>query len=270
MKIRMGALRCLLRESGVNDLSQAFAAVQKTGEEAPEKGEEDWQRSADAVSNKRPVQRFFGKKFVDDAIKLYRNLTVPIYVVPVWSYKNSAIDTDLPRAKVENDATQLTRYGVSPERAAELEQARKGGAAIFVALTATLDDNSLPTPWMIVHALFDSDNPLLSQMASDVNDDGAFQEELESSGGMTRTFARALTMGSARNGNLNHGVYTDFIAEIMTQASLTTKGFVYNKTGDPTVDERLGKIARTVTNARQEFEKEVAGKVYIIGVHLLN
>lgn len=268
MKMTLGQLRRLLSEAG--DLDQALAGVQGAGEEP---GEEDWQKDAEATANRRPVQRFFGKKFTDDAIRLYKNLTVPIYVVPVWSYKSSNLDGDGKRVAASDDALSLAQYGVSSERAEALELARGSGAAIFVAQVARLDKGSLPTPWMIVHAMFDTqqaNSPTLGKMWMDVYRAGAdeddFVDAFESDSG--RLMSKALTMKSARDGRL--GAYTDAIAEILTQAVLTTAGFQYNETGDDRMDSLMANVARVVAPAREEFESQVAGKVLTVGAHLLN
>ena len=264
----MGRLRRILAEAG--DLDQALAGVQGPGEE---QGQEDWQKDAEATANKRPVQRFFGKKFNDDAVKLYKNLSVPIYVVPVWSFKPSDLDGEGVRVSAGEDAQGLQRYGLSPDRAEALEQARASGAAIFVVQVARLDKGNLPTPWMIVHAMFDTqqaNSPVLGEMWMDVyragSDEDEFVNAFEEDDG--ELMQRALTMKSARDGQIR--AYTDAIAEILTQAVLTTSGFRYNETGDPRMDSLMANVARVVAPARQEFEAQIAGKVLTVGVHLLN
>lgn len=221
------------------------------------------------AGDKKEVQKFFGKKFNDDAIKLYRNLATPIYVVPVWSHKMASLDY---RMTIDEDALSLTQYGVSPERAQELEAAREGGATIIVAKAAELSKGNLPTPWMIVHAMFDSIEgmPLLHDIYSEIYDDGTLQDIVEADDEHTENLRKSLTMGSARGGHLRYSTDGDFIAEIMTQAILTTKGFVYKPSGDEIVDDQLERISSIVKDIRPAFEAAIAGKVINLEVNLLN
>ena len=265
MRLRLGTLRRWLRETVTN---QGLASVQKTGQEPMDRPQD----GPDVTANKRPVERFFGgKKFMDDAVKLYRNLSVPIYVVPVWSYKDSNIVTGNERTTTSEDASALTQYGISSERAAELERARAGGAAIIVAMAAELSKGNLPTPWMIVHAMFDAGDasPFLPDVWQRVYDNDRFLDMWESrDGSKEKRFMSALTMASARNKQIFS--YSDAIAEIMTQAVLTTNGFTYNETDDPELNEFLEHISSVLQDVRRDFEQAISGQVITVEVHLIN
>lgn len=262
----MGQVRGLLHE--IIATNQGLASIQKTGQEPVDK-EQD---GTLALLNKRPIERFFtSKKFADDAVRLYRNLSVPIYVVPVWSYRNSNIVTGNERTITSTDANVLTQYGISPERAKQLERARAGGAAIIVALAAELSKGNLPTPWMIVHAMFDPGDgiPFLDDTWSRVYDDERFLDMWESHDGSNeKRFMSALTMASARKRQIFS--YSDAIAEIMTQAVLTAKGFTYNKTDDPELNDFLDHISSVLQDARRDFERSIAGQMITVEVHLIN
>lgn len=268
MRTTLGRVRRLLAEA--IDLDQAYVGSTQPGEEPVS---DELSAHSDLAQHKQQVNRFFkAQKFHDDAITLYRNLSVPVYVVPVWSYKNSDVVTGGSRYSVMDDPQELVRFGISQEQVDELEVALEGGATAFAAQVATLEKGNLPTPWMIVHALFDngsdegSGEPLLAPIADKMYNADA-QEAFEDEEGRA-AFMRGLTMGSARKGDI--GSYYDMLAEILTQAVLTTKGFVPAETGDDLIDNQLRRLQRVVAPARAAFEQAVAGKVLVIGVHLVN
>ena len=261
----------------------ALASVQQPGIDStrPEAAR------GDTDKKRRGVQRYFKQqKFVDDATKLYKNMSVPIYVVPVWSGDQPGYDSGGRAGTIENNVVPtLMKFGMSEQRANELEQARKSGAAIFIAQASQLMKGGLPSPWMIVHAIFDDleertsdfvkSNPGLYRSYKQVN---AALNSIDIPGAMDeypgeeddfaqfKKFLGALTMGSARTNQIQTS--SDAVCEIMTQAVLTTNGFVYNETDDDQVNKALQKIAKVTADARQAFESAIAGKLIDIDVFL--
>lgn len=276
----MGLLRRHLRHT-LKEM--ALASVQQPGIDSAN----PTAARGDTDKKQRGVQRYFKQqKFVDDATKLYKNLSVPIYIVPAWSGAQPGYDVgSRATAGVHDTVATLMKFGMSEQRANELEQARKSGAAIFIAQASQLMKGGLPSPWMIVHAIFDDleedtsslvkANPKLfasyrsvrklldSLDVPDAMDDYPGEEEDFS---QFKKFLGALTMGSARTNQIQTS--SDAVCEIMTQATLTSNGFVYNETDDDQVNKVLQKIAKVTSGARQAFESAIAGKMIDIDVFL--
>lgn len=246
-------------------------------------------KKGDTAKKQRETGRFFDQQqFIDKATKLYRNLSVPIYVVPAWTGEGR-YDFEPSQRATKTDSsveTLLKRYGTSSERAAELEKARAEGAAIFLVRVDQLTSGRLPTPWMIVHAMFDSGDTseatdivwhssVLQKCTSTIL--RLMQEYGTSVGTMTsgekrpgadKLFISALTMNSARTGQITTQNIEDAVAEIMCQAILTSGGFVYKKTGDAELDKVLSDIQSTVSVARPAFEKAIRGKLINVDVNV--
>lgn len=218
----------------------------------------------DLEADKRQVQRFFGsKKFNDDAVRLYNNLSTPIYVVPVWK-----VGLSRTQRPVElRDAHQLAYYGVSQERCEQFESARRSGAAVFVPIAAELKRSFLPTPWMIVHAMFDSrGGGMLDETVGKVT---SVLEDMRDGLGehAWQLIARQLTMKSARDGVLD--TRDDIVAEIMTQAVLTQRGFAYRPGGSEAVVDGLERISSLVQDVRARFEQAIRGRIIEVDTFLL-
>lgn len=275
MIITLGALRRLI-------LSEApLAAIEEPGVDA------DHNDPAKS-KKKREVQRFFkSKKFADDAIRLYRNLAVPIYLIPLWSSQNTAFTN----ANRTHDVTtkELIAGGVSPERAQEIEREVSKGACALVVAASVLLKGGLPTPWMIVHAIIDNINdsgdhmsfagtPLdasrreiqraLWKLDGSKSPDGfqPFYPDDPESYPQFRAFLGALSMRSARTLQINS--VTDAVAEILTQALITRQGFSYRETGIPAVDEALRRCQVAVEGAKTAFEELISGRMIRISVFL--
>ena len=127
------------------------------------------------------------------------------------------------------------------------------------AMASKLIEGFLPSPWMIMHAMFDNegDAPLVHE----------FYELAEESGVVFEKFnvvCSALTMKSARNHEIQNE--TDILAEILTQAVVTANGFVYNETGDEEVDAFLEQAASLVSSAKQEMNEFLRGKAVFVDV----
>lgn len=218
------------------------------------------------------TRKFFAtKKFRDDAIKAYRNLSVPIYVVPVFSTRSTAG----LRSALENESDvpkQLDRLIYSLEKIAELREVLRAGAAIFLVGSHVIEKGFLPTPWMIVHAMVDQS---VFEEARDIAPvDGMLRSEVRSllesvrlemrvqNWNLASMFRDILTMGSARDGAIQN--VDDAAAEIVTQSILTANGFDFNPTGNEKADAALERIAGIVSGCRADFESRIAGRIVAV------
>ena len=252
----MGDLRRLI-EQNINEMP--LAAIQDPGQD-PHDPRGDGDYDEDAMIAQPHVKKYFkSKQFHDKAIKAYYTLSVPVYVVPVWT---SQYGDPLSRTTEILESEQLeylTTRGISPDRAQQLSDALKRGSAVFVVKVAKLVSGNLPTPWMIVHAMFDQDGVWAMTEYVDrviANLQEAFPDEVG--------YKRVLTMASARNNQILNN--TDAASEIMCQAILTSSGFTYNSTKNTHVNNTLDEIAYIVKDARSAFEAYIKGKMISISV----
>lgn len=217
--------------------------------------------------NRRQVQRFYtGGKFRDSAVKAYRHLKTPIYIVPRYTPEPNVGQ----RARLENNS-KLGALGLSAEKVKELETALRDGAAVFIVQAMELKSETLPTPWMTIHALFDAGDDSSYFSSSEVFK--TLYGVLEELDAIDRNFRddqddsfwnKMLTMKSARDGAISGR--DDAGAEIMTQQILTTAGFTYKHTKNDDVNKSLENIKKLVSSARSEFEQAISGQILDVEV----
>jgi len=293
VKIKLSELRSLIRSSVISEAP--LAGIEPAGEE-------DWTKGMDSKTiarfknydvptvqkDREEVKKFFNNEnFRSSAIKLYKNLSVPIYVVPAFTWfaagRGSKFD-DRGRIKRtyerSEDASILAGFGVPPEKIVALEEARKQGAAIFVPLVENLEKGFLSTPWMIIHAMIDesTESSVMGKYVSEIvylflegeDFDGQIKSKKQERyfNHLLPGVISSLTMKSARVYKFKGRSLYDIAAEILTQAILDTRGFHYNKTGDQEIDSLLAKISDLVSTARKDFEDAIRGKVIVIEAHI--
>lgn len=274
VRTTVGRLRRALVEAIVTEMP--LAALLKPVEEPIDPHIEDIEKAyhsspedyhKEKLKNKKSVERFFkNPAYLDKAVKAFKNLALPVYVVPAYARtfdEEQRVDV-LEGEGAKEYLTQACK--LSPEKVDELMGAMSQGAVVFVPFTDSLQKGFLPTPWMLVHALYDNSTrgendllPLADDTCNIVNDLFA-DERFQDPNGLKKIF----TFASARNRQVESE--NDITAEILTQATLTTKGFVYNETGDEEIDERLAEIAELVKDARAGFEQAVGGKLVKVNV----
>lgn len=212
--------------------------------------------------NFKQVKKFHNTpKFKAEAIKTYKNLSVPIHIVPAWNLPSDPGD----RVKIVGTDSKLLDdvANVDPSIAEQLIRLAEKGDSVWIVQSSTLSTNNLPTPWMIVHAMFDDSAYRDGELYK------AFREELELAFVLAEEmFGRhpgdVLTMKSARDNNIV--TETDVGPEILCQAILTTKGFTYKLTGDPKIDEIAMRLDEMLKGARAKFESLIRGQIISINV----
>lgn len=269
MKLSLYHLRTLIAEALLNEMPFLGKSQLQIG---PDRGRSDIRTNQPVLAqkNQKAVGRFFDSpKFKNDAIKLYNNLAVPIYVVPIWEGLVNVGDRNM------NVRSQdLVKMGFSKEKIEEFIDMKNSGAAVFIVSASSLESGFLPTPWMIIHALFDDGDPELSTIPSMTNYKDRLSELVSSIVPVgRRQFAqqseqqrqryvrllKGLTMRSARETQIF--TLSDFISEIITQSVATKSGFTYKSTGDEEIDVLLEQIQALMIDAKREFEKAIAGKI---------
>lgn len=218
---------------------------------------------------KKKVKKYYDS-WREDSFKTYNNLSVPIHVVPGYSPDIETLST----RTYQKSSTGLDEYllnnqtpNMSDETKNELLDAVDRGDAVIITTTTRLRKGFLPTPWIIVHSMYDDPYMNETQSPSEAyfkliklivnEEDRNPQQDWD-------LWYEALTMKSARDRKIN--APTDIVGEILTQAVLNRNGFQYNKTQDPEFNKLLAHIADIVSGERSEFEKRIAGKVSVVSI----
>lgn len=252
IKLTMRRLKTVIREMA---LEKSFPPLDYVDPDGPVRSTSNPDRDK--------VRSFFKQSSYEPRLKkLFQLLSTPIYVVPIYDHRS------LERVRTINGSNEvrlkvLLKNGLDEESVNELRSKLEGGASVFIVRAAQIDENFWPTPWMCIHALFDTDNPLpgiktiyekveavVEPLFSDVSDD----------------LIACLTMKSARSGALNGQGLNDVIAEILTQATVTSAGFTPKESEDTRIHEALQRVKALTANARTVVDADIAGNAIDIFV----
>lgn len=262
VRLTVGTLRRIIRESPIADVLPMVSS----------RSNNDNTDHGSSKQDEKQVEKLFnGKKFRDDLVKKFAILSVPIFVIP--QYTNDYQSNYRVR---NNDGLQS--LGLSDGKIQELKSALSQGSTVFVVRSSGLVEDFLPTPWIIVHSMFDDINVsqvqgsafkqlvnLINKLLatakvtldpSRISPNGTTDEGTAST---RKLWHKCLTMKSARDNQLV-GV-SDTVAEIMCQAILTKAGFTFNSSGKPKIDALFQKISKVTQYARAEFEASIKGQV---------
>lgn len=290
MRTTMGQLRKVLKEA-------PLANIQEPGQHDPWKDQEfdddenpdprlsGGEFSSDELDkNKAAVKKFFKtKKFRDDAVKYYANLPIDVYIVPLYTTEPSSEGRTFEMEPDSDWAKNALKSGgqLSEEKIEQLLDAARGGATVWVVDAGVLTTDFLPTPWMIVHAMYDEAArsagvvqgdvwhqlyDLCTNLSEELNADEEGNKEY--SWGAIGFWQKVLTMKSARDKSIN--AESDAEAEIATQMVITKGGFRFNPSGNADYDSRLKQIAALGQALKQEFVESVRGKIVAVDVYRNN
>lgn len=260
MRIKLGNLRRLLREAPLADI------LPTSNWRSHDLDDEETDDSV-VAADKKAVDRFSKTPlYRDKAVKAFRNFPFPVYIIPAWA---SSVTEEERSASYRGEEARhylLQSCQLSPEKVDELMAELDSGAAVFVSVTTSLRPGFLPTPWMILHAIFDDssgggiiDPDLYSGVYDTCSEIEAWAEsDVSSKDERDARLSKIFTFASARNKQL--GAEDDIAAEAMTQA-IATKGFVYNETGDRKCDKLLKRLSSQVKKVKSSFLKSVRGSV---------
>jgi len=143
----------------------------------------------------------------------------------------------------------------------DIESKLSGGNTVILSLTQMLSKGFLPTPWMLVHALFETD------WSHFEDEKWAVDEAMGEMGLSSRNILKFATMKSARDNNIQSDV--DFVSEMLTQAVVTKKGLHFNKeiAKKPETVEKLTRLEELVNdeiNIRQKVFDKLKGKIVVV------
>lgn len=138
-----------------------------------------------------------------------------------------------------------------------------GGGCVIFSMVGNLRSNFLPTPWMIIHAMFDSgDYTKLGEISYEI------EEYIEDELGLDRLtdILPHMTMGSATTGNMTSE--REITHELCVQEVITTNGVQFKKSGDSELDEKLEMLKQKIKsyNLREFIADQIRGKVVVVSI----
>jgi hypothetical protein len=202
------------------------------------------------------------------ATAAFKMFPYDVFIVPVATRKLEIMGELIGnRVKVygrEDGLKRLAEMAVEHELEVDVDDLRKkleGGGTVILALTQQLRQGFLPTPWMLVHALFEGDYTHFEEEKLTFED---AMEEMDLSPKRMMKFA---TMKSARDNNVLTD--SDFTSEVFAQAVITKKGAYFDKekAKNPETAEKLTRLEDIVNkeiNIRQKVFNLLRGKLISI------
>ena len=262
-------LRDLIREMIAQAYGGTMAGIdlKPTQDSSLEDGA--WKDISTASKSSAAIDKYHrSPTYTAKALTTFANFPYDVFVVPVATRK-TAIWGNLTenRVKVMTPTEGLKKLELLREKnnvsidVEDIESKLSGGNTVILSLTQMLTKHFLPTPWMLIHALFETDWSPLEEEKYELE---TAMEEMGLTMDNTIKFA---TMKSARD-NLTL-TDADFVSELLTQAVVTKKGLHFNKEiakKPSTVEklERLEKLVNEEINIRQKMFDLLKGKIVVI------
>lgn len=231
MKITVGQLRRIIKEEVEKIVDEmSLGAVGRTVNK---------DRKSDDDSDLRAVTRLHDTpKYKKEAEISFRLLETTVYVVPVFT--NVGIGRSERTRAISWDEAEpiIVESGLDPESIKPELEAEK--ACVILSHTSGLVPGFLPTPWMILHSLFDSPRTdlykkITSRIIDFINNltENAIKK-IPSYDDIDYGLLSTLTMKSALNGKITVDNKRDWAAEMATQASrskhgMTTKPYTWTR-----------------------------------------
>ncbi len=229
MKIRLSQLRSIIKE----EVSRILSEVPL----------EDITPVIDARDDKSDEKLYTGVKkfhktdqYKAKAEAAFRTWPFPVYIIPVVGRNKSYNRTTIYEADEGIEILRRLNLNYDLE---DLTKKLAEGGTVFLNSSTVLAKGQLPTPWMMIHALFDetgSGNGPFTRMAQEVFDlvEKTSAPDADGKSISSANLVRRMTMGSARNAfekkNPSDEDKTilqsdsDIAAELATQAVITTSG----------------------------------------------
>jgi hypothetical protein len=148
MKITLRQLRSLIREMAFDKLSKM---TRTTDPHEDEEGEVDSYKSM--AASYRGVEKYFKstKSWVEKAKKTYKNIQSKIWIIPNFEY------SDIRDNKILSFEEALPIIEMSDYAPEEVETHLDSGGTLWIVNAADLSKDFWPSPWLTIHAIFDSE-----------------------------------------------------------------------------------------------------------------
>lgn len=250
MKITVGQLRRIIKEE-----------IQRVNE-APLADVGDFVNTTSRSDDSRDVraaERFHKTpKYRKDAEATFKLFDIPVYIVPIFTSGGTTFN----RVKVvpwEEAEPLIKESGLKTEN---IESELGKGACVILSRSGEMVRNFMPSPWMLLHAMFDDSGSYLhknvtieiQRKISDLQKRGRNMGlSVDDVGyGLLST----LSMRSAREGNLNVDTLVDWAAEIATQAvrnEMTTRRYTFSRPKLP--DELKNSLVRSLKKSGEYIDE---------------
>lgn len=207
----------------------------------------------------RQLDKFHNTKlFRAKAENAFKHFPFDIYVMPIdlasGGYED-ALDTlgghtyvsDMysKRAAIVDPQTGLNALKKLNDPALDINKIssilQSGGIIILSKISEINNKEVLPNPWMIVHALYDSDISLFNSATEEL--DSLIFNKLSLS---IDDIIPYMTMKSARNNSIE--TESDVCAELLTQETITSQGVNFKPCPYPALDNKLNEIKHFIKN----------------------
>lgn len=277
MKIKESRIRQIIREEAKKALQEMPYAGSFEPRQSP-----DWELSDEERikqgENPRGARKFSqSKRFKDLSQKHLANMPNNFWFAPLIGAMTIVIDEGGQRFRVlpldPDGLNDLKNIGYN------VPDGIKSDDVIINYDISTSHKDFLATPWMIFHAMFDSNaqemtlcpslaqlNELMIYNPGDKISDPDFAPLAREQGHKSEKWFKALTMASARNGKLD--VISDAIAEMMCQELLTSGGLRLDLgVVSPEYHKPLHMLSDIIKQCANEFRKNIGGKYIIIAVN---
>jgi hypothetical protein len=165
---------------------------------------------------------------------------------------------------VEETIERLKKYNVDvPEE--QLRSITGSGGCVIMSSVGGVNKGLLPTPWMIVHAIFDStpldynDTKGISSIRWDLD---RFRSKINLD---TDVLSSYMTTKSALNPNFLRQ-NNDIMTELLTQEIITTSGVVFKESDDPEITRKLELIKHKIKsyNLKEKISNMFRGRVVLV------
>jgi hypothetical protein len=293
MRITEGQLRRIVREELEDEIEEAHAgglgfAYEKGNEpesdESEPQDDDEWQRHVQ--DRARGAQRYARSgRFKKLAEKHYANLPFPVWTAPyIGNLNDISTVVDSSRRCYRMNVMDLGTDGKDLLRSHGYRTEVVGDDDLAILYTTGVADSAvMATPWMIIHAIFDSADcanqlaPGYSWIADALT---AGRGYTVGSGYDTQTFLKSmagdyavswqgyLKMKSALSTKINSP--SDALAEMMCQELLTQGGLRFDFEGvdenDP-IRRDLTWLGKQVKLKAEDFKKRARGKLIAIAVN---
>lgn len=225
----------------------------------------------------RAVSRFHSApKYRSDAKKLFRLWDIDVYIQPLFSQTKWELGLEIGsvRSSLMGPKKGLAflekRAGWSKEKVDDTKAKLAAGSLVIVSAASGLQKDFLPSPWMIIHAFWDS---IEARQGIPAEVDEAYEDLMRyivdnfSFPGRDRysKLKSCMTMGSARTGKL--GDDNDITAELLTQAATSSRGVTFKQIpGDDKFNLMLDDLKSYIDNmnVRGMMQEALKGKVLLI------
>jgi len=274
MRITESTFRRIIREEAKKALQEMPYADSLESRDSPEPDMISLVGSEFTVNRSGAKKFASSKKFKTLAKKHFSNIRNNIWLAPLIGAIPSLVSEDSRRMIVES----LRPDGLNRLRALgyALPDDIKGDDVVILYTTMVTAKYALATPWMIVHAMFDTMPETMSLCPSFMQIENLY-DELAEEEFENPVLARlntnwfgdwfdALTMASARADEI--ASVSDAYVEMICQELLTSGGLRLNlEAVDPEYHEALLTLSDIVKQCAVEFRQNIGGKLIIVAVN---